>query len=227
MTGETGAANGYARASVYAAYGRGGNAFGASPANGGGSGATSIDVISVEPGDLIAYAIGSGGSGGAAADSGTSGHHHRVLTMKYAIQQSVFRSTDRVETAPFAQITVTESLSGDAASLWSDVNGITAITGNVFVADENGFFRFYVTAGQYDLEIQSDGITSNINDMVVGPSSAQSSSVQHYQGGMIHAAHRGYAAHSIENTMTSFPRPSPTALTRSNWTCRSAATACR
>ena len=84
--------------------------------------------------------------------------------MKYAIQQSVFRSTDRVETAPFAQITVTESLSGDAASLWSDVNGITAITGNVFVADENGFFRFYVTAGQYDLEIQSDGITSNIND---------------------------------------------------------------
>ena len=57
MTGETGAANGYARASVYAAFGRGGNAFGASPANGGGSGATSIDVISVEPGDLIAYWI--------------------------------------------------------------------------------------------------------------------------------------------------------------------------
>jgi len=126
--------------------------------------------------------------------------------MKYAIQQSVFRSTDKVETAPFAQITVTESLSGDAANLWSDVNGITSISGNVFVADENGFFRFYVTSGQYDLEIQSDGITSNINDIVVGPSSAQSSSVQHYQGGMIHAAHRGYAAHSIENTMTSFSK---------------------
>ena len=43
--------------------------------------------------------------------------------------------------------------SGDAANLWSDVNGITSISGNVFVADENGFFRFYVTAGQYDLEI--------------------------------------------------------------------------
>ena len=128
--------------------------------------------------------------------------------MKYAIQQSVFRSADRVETAPFAQITVTESLSGDAANLWSDVNGITSISGNVFVADENGFFRFYVTAGQYDLEIQSDGITSNINDVVVGPASSQSSSVQHYQGGMIHAAHRGYAAHSIENTMTALDRKS-------------------
>ena len=79
MTGETGAANGYARASVYAAYGRGGNAFGASPANGGGSGATSIDVISVEPGDLIAYAIGSGGSGGGGTDSGTSG----VVVIEY------------------------------------------------------------------------------------------------------------------------------------------------
>jgi glycerophosphoryl diester phosphodiesterase len=28
----------------------------------------------------------------------------------------------------------------------------------------------------------------------------------HYLGGMIHAAHRGYAAHSIENTMTSFSK---------------------
>jgi glycerophosphoryl diester phosphodiesterase len=28
----------------------------------------------------------------------------------------------------------------------------------------------------------------------------------HYLGGMIHAAHRGYAAHSIENTMTAFSK---------------------
>jgi len=44
-----------------------------SPANGGGGGGTAIGTMSVEPGDLIAYSIGSGGSGGSGSGAGASG----------------------------------------------------------------------------------------------------------------------------------------------------------
>lgn len=126
--------------------------------------------------------------------------------MKYAIQQSVFRAGDSVSIAPYAQITITDSASGSAASIWSDVNGVESLDGNVVLADNNGFFRVYVTAGRYNLAILSDGITTDLQNVIVGPQDARSDVPAKYTGGIIHAAHRGYAGHSIENTMTSFSK---------------------
>lgn len=40
---------------------------------GGGGGATCIGVLSVEPGDLIAYAVGGGGAGGGTSQAGATG----------------------------------------------------------------------------------------------------------------------------------------------------------
>lgn len=126
--------------------------------------------------------------------------------MKYAIQQSVFRAGDSVSIAPYAQITITDSASGSAASIWSDVNGVEPLDSNVVLADDKGFFRVYVTAGRYNLSILSDSITADLQNVIVGPQDARSDVPAKYTGGIIHAAHRGYAAHSIENTMTSFSK---------------------
>jgi glycerophosphoryl diester phosphodiesterase len=124
--------------------------------------------------------------------------------MKYAIQQSVFVSGESVRTAPFAQVTITYSGSGNPASLWSDSAGATPITGNTINADASGYFIAYTDAGVYDVEIVAGSNITTLRDVAVGQDSQRGAG--HYQGGMIHAAHRGYAAHSIENTMTSFSK---------------------
>lgn len=125
--------------------------------------------------------------------------------MKYAIQQSIFQSDDRVAIAPYAQVTITDAATGAAADLWSDVNGVTPLDSNIVIADETGFFRVYASAGRYNLAILAGGVTRSINDVVVGSSDADSAPPRYF-GGIIHAAHRGYAAHSIENTMTAFSK---------------------
>ena len=53
-------------------YGSGGGA-GAGSLYCGGAGGCSVAIIAVEPGDLIAYSVGSGGSGGSGADTGGAG----------------------------------------------------------------------------------------------------------------------------------------------------------
>lgn len=126
------------------------------------------------------------------------------MSMKYAIQQSVFVSGESVRTAPFAQVTITYSGSGNPASLWSDSAGATPITGNTINADASGYFIAYTDAGVYDVEIVAGSNITTLRDVAVGQDSQRGAG--HYQGGMIHAAHRGYAAHSIENTMTSFSK---------------------
>lgn len=54
-------------------YGGGGGGGVGVDGGGGGGGGTAIKVFSVEPGDLIAYAVGSGGSAGTSSGAGTAG----------------------------------------------------------------------------------------------------------------------------------------------------------
>lgn len=91
---------------------------------------------------------------------------------KYVFQESIFAADDTVSIAPFAQLTVTESATGDAAELWEDADGLEPISGNVVLADEFGFVRFYVTMGMYDVEILSGGESRTLVDIDIGGSGA-------------------------------------------------------
>lgn len=79
--------------------------------------------------------------------------------MKYVYQQSAFVSDGvGLALAPFAQFTVTNASDGSPASLWNDKNGESSIDDNVVLADENGFVRFYVDAGSYNISILSGSV---------------------------------------------------------------------
>mgnify|MGYP007011024464 CR=1 FL=1 len=54
---------GSSRSAIYVTRGRGGDTLGANSFGGGGSGGTVIKVLSVNPGDVIAYSVGTGGVG--------------------------------------------------------------------------------------------------------------------------------------------------------------------
>ena len=62
-----------------AGYGGGGGGGTSGSGNGGGGGGTAIKVISVEPGDLIAYSVGGSGSAGSASGAGA----HGIIIIEY------------------------------------------------------------------------------------------------------------------------------------------------
>lgn len=88
--------------------------------------------------------------------------------MKYAIQQSVFRAGDSVSIAPYAQITITDSATGNPVTLWQDADGTTEEDSNVILADNKGFFRTYANEGTYDIAILSGGLTHTQQNVNVG-----------------------------------------------------------
>lgn len=91
---------------------------------------------------------------------------------KYVFQQSIFAADDHVSIAPYAQITVTDAATGLAAELWEDADGLVPIVGNVIVADETGFVRFYVSMGLYDIAILSGGETQTLANVDIGGAAA-------------------------------------------------------
>lgn len=88
--------------------------------------------------------------------------------MKYPIQQSVFTADDVAVIAPYAQVTITDSATGDPVTLWQDVDGTTEEDSNVILADATGFFRTYANEGAYDIAILSGGLTHTQRNVNVG-----------------------------------------------------------
>jgi hypothetical protein len=86
----------------------------------------------------------------------------------FVYQQSAFIENEGVQIAPYAAIVVTNSADDSAATIYEDSAGATPITGGSFVADENGFFRFYANYGLYDIAITSGSITKSLLNVSIG-----------------------------------------------------------
>lgn len=56
-----------------------------------------------------------------------------------------------------ATVTVTDSLTGSASSLFTDVDGDVPILGNVVLTDSSGTYSFYAAGGRYTLLIEASG----------------------------------------------------------------------
>lgn len=68
---------------------------------------------------------------------------------------------------PFAQIEVRSELSGLLVSLWSDRDGTLPVS-NPFTADNNGFARFFVAAGDYRLDIDDGSASRTLRYFAIG-----------------------------------------------------------
>ena len=86
----------------------------------------------------------------------------------FVYQQSAFIENEGVQVAPYAAIVVTNSADDSAATIYEDDAGATPISGGSFIADENGFFRFYANFGLYDIAITSGSITKNLVNVLIG-----------------------------------------------------------
>lgn len=56
-----------------------------------------------------------------------------------------------------ATVTITDTLTGAASSIFTDVDGLVPVLGNVILTDERGTYSFYAASGRYTLTITASG----------------------------------------------------------------------
>ncbi len=69
-----------------------------------------------------------------------------------------------------ATVTVTDSLTGAASDLYTDVDGLVPVLGNVVLTNDSGTYSFYAYPGRYTLTITASGYEAVVrNEILVDP----------------------------------------------------------